>query len=80
MIRGVESFAKAKANVSCVEPVDKVQAMLPVFLNTPVQDERELRDLAAIAMRLANEGGLSEEIKCALEYRRSLIEERYTSI
>jgi hypothetical protein len=76
-VRGVESFAKARANVACDEPADKIRALLPIFLNTPVQDERELRDLVAFAIGLANEGGLSDETKSALADSQKLIEERH---
>jgi hypothetical protein len=73
-IRGVEAFTKAQAKVSCQEPVDKVRSLLPIFLNSPVQDATELRDLVEIGVRLASEGALSEEAKAAMADAKKLME------
>jgi hypothetical protein len=72
-IRGIEAFAKAKAQVSCQEPADKVRALLPLFLNSLVQDAQELRDLVELGVRLADESGLSEEAKAAMSESLMLI-------
>jgi hypothetical protein len=74
LIRGVEAFAKAQAKVTCQEPLDKVRALLPMFLNSPVQDAKELRDLVQMGMKLATEGGLSAEVVIAMAGFHKLIE------
>ena len=66
LVRGVEAFAKAQATLFCKEPMDKVRALLPILLNSPVQDAKELRELVDMGMRLALEGALSEEASTAI--------------
>jgi hypothetical protein len=73
LIRGIEAFAKAQEGVKCQEPVDKVRALLPLFLNSPVQDAMELRDLVEICSRLSVEGCLTEEAKTAIAESQRLI-------
>ena len=73
-IRGVEAFAKAQAKVTCQKPVDKVRALLHIFLNSPVQDATELRDLVEMCVRLATENALAEEAKAAVADAKMLME------
>jgi hypothetical protein len=73
-IHGVEAFAKAQAKVTCQEPVDKIRALLPIFLNSPVQDASELRDLVTICVRLVMEGAMSEEAKTTIIDAQQLVE------
>jgi hypothetical protein len=72
-IWGLEAFAKAQAKVTCQEPVDKVRALLPLFLNSPVQDANELRELVEMGVRLAVEGALTEEAKAAIIEAQRLV-------
>ena len=70
---GVEMFAQAQARVQCKEPVDKIQALLPMFLNTPVQDLLELLELSHRGAKLAEECRLSEEAKAAMATAKELV-------
>jgi len=73
-IRRVKAFVKAQAKVTCQEPVDKIRALLPIFLNSPVQDAVELRDLTVRCARLALEGAMSEKAKTVMIESQKLVE------
>jgi hypothetical protein len=78
LIRGVEAFTKAQAMVACQEQVDKIRALLPIFLNSPVQDATELGDLVKMGVRLAMEGALSEEAKAVMIEASKLVDKNAT--
>jgi hypothetical protein len=74
-IHGTEAFSKAQAKVTCQEPVDKVRALLPICLNSPVQDAAELRELVEICVAFAiDEGALSEVAKIAMLDAQNLMD------
>lgn len=46
---GVMAYNTARRRVTCMVPADIVRALLPMFLNTPVQDGAELAKLVCLA-------------------------------
>ena len=73
-IRGVNAFVKAQAKLACQQPVDTIRALLPIFLNSPVQDASELRDLNVKGARLALEDAISEEARTVMIESQKLVE------
>ena len=56
VLEGVRAYNEAKGQVQCQVPSDMPRALLPMMLNTPVQDGQELIRLASIARSACEEG------------------------
>jgi len=58
---GLREYAAARKAVTCWLPSDLVRALVPMFMNTSVQDEDELRRLVLLAAEGLPEGTTVEE-------------------
>ena len=69
---GIREYSVARRQVSCWEPADLVRALVPMFMNTSVQDEEELRLLVQWTCNSHPEGTTDEEAEAMLEASRLL--------
>eukprot|EP00951_Prasinocladus_malaysianus_P006363 scaffold45226_cov53-Prasinocladus_malaysianus.AAC.1 len=60
MEEGVGEYAVARTEVECQVEMDRVRALLPMFLNTPVQDTEELLRLVELAIPFCADGAAAE--------------------
>jgi len=69
-------FASVAGKVNCSRPVDLVRALLPMLLNSSVQDMAELRQLVREALKVCQPGSPAAR---GLEKARRLVEQEVSS-
>ena len=71
--QGIQMYVSVKSMVGCQFPADRVRALVPLLLNSPVQDEDELIELVEKALACAKSVLKTPDAIDAMEEARHLL-------